>query len=326
VRSAAAIVPASPALHTARELSRSSRNLRDPSYPTLLGSSQLADKDCMGLQHPKLALDASLKSLHGSVKELHSLAGPSPLQSPLMNESLRSLHGSTLNLQLAVSPRVPDRAGSLGTLKPPEGIGALMQRMLNVSSEELGGCPSTGAACFYSADASDPIDVAIAKQLLTLHREASLKLHIRRVRHGLYEIDAKLVSMRWSPASKDAAGAPLLLAQELPVGGRKVKFEEISLAAYMWQAVSGIPLVAPASNDSDAAFVGLIPPDMRLTFESERTGNLLDKSNTGGDRYASMKKAVEQAKLREVAATALACSGPNGSPLKVPERGPSIGW
>lgn len=335
------VAPASIALHSARELptkfacssngSRSSGNLRDQTYPTLLGVvCQSGGKDSIGMPRPaSLTMDTSLKKLHGSVTDVHQLMASSSLTSSLLSESSRSLHGSTRSLQqgMVMTPRVPDRCLGDGDLKPPEGLGAFMQSMLNVSSEKLGGCPTTEAACFYSADATDSIDLAIAKQLLTLHREASLRLKIRRVRPGLYEIDGKQVSMRWGRAAKDGSGAPLLLAQEMPIEGRRVRFEEISLAAYIWQAVSGIAMIAPSTHDSSSAepFVGLIPPEMRLTFEAESTGNLWDK-NTDGGRYASMKKAVEQVKLREVAATALASNWPSGSPMKVPERGSSLGW
>merc|ERR1719401_2978603 len=53
----------------------------------------------------------------------------------------------------------------------------------------------TVPACDYKADASDPVDCEVARQLLALEPpEAAMKFKLRRLAHRRYEIDGRIVS------------------------------------------------------------------------------------------------------------------------------------
>lgn len=50
----------------------------------------------------------------------------------------------------------------------------------------------------YDEDASDPIDAAVLQHLIALHKEASTRLNIRRLRIGEYEIEGRRVSLKFT--------------------------------------------------------------------------------------------------------------------------------
>eukprot|EP00933_Yihiella_yeosuensis_P077067 TRINITY_DN87160_c0_g1_i1.p1 TRINITY_DN87160_c0_g1~~TRINITY_DN87160_c0_g1_i1.p1 ORF type:complete len:347 (+),score=4.52 TRINITY_DN87160_c0_g1_i1:37-1041(+) len=79
---------------------------------------------------------------------------------------------------------------------------------------------------FYEADTSDPIDVAVLQELVSLNLEASTRLNIKRLKPGSYEIEGGRMSFQWrSSELYVCAGVP----------GEQKQSEEMPLRAFLRQ-------------------------------------------------------------------------------------------
>lgn len=155
------------------------------------------------------------------------------------------------------------------------------------------------AACHYTADATDPIDVMLTANLATLDPRGGAKLMLRRLGGGRYEIDGRRVNVRWA----DLGGAPGLLACEAEVAD--VNAAEMPLSAYLSQAANVAASLSGQRDDMPK--IARVPKEQRLTFadasaKDSTAGLKLD--SLGNERCESMRIACEQAMLREQAAEA----------------------
>jgi len=165
--------------------------------------------------------------------------------------------------------------------------------------------------------AADPIDAAV---LAFLASEKSLeKLNVRRLGPGQYEVDGRRVVTRWAPGVPPGGSAADLLVSEEGVGSptnaRSIALlvsgveekpaqdvMETPLPAYFRQAADvsaalrGFGLGAPA--------VARIPQEQRLSFQGPGVDVQERESADLMVRCASMKQAVEEARLRAEAAEA----------------------
>lgn len=149
-------------------------------------------------------------------------------------------------------------------------------------------------ACLYEADPSDPIDMQLSWHLSTIDRLVASNLMLQKLSVGEYDIDGRLVSLRWG------SGGPYSSA-ELVVceGGAEDESEdmmETPVVAYLRQVAdvaaslgghcAGVPAVVRVPQANRLTFVDAPPP-----AEDELEG-----------RVKSMRVAVEQARLRQHAA------------------------
>lgn len=194
---------------------------------------------------------------------------------------------------------------SMPTLpQPPLGLSALMQGMLSkfAATSPLGLDAKTTGSPWppYQPDLMDPVDRTVFKLLNDMGQEALSRLMIRRLGPGKYEIDGRKVSVYCAPSGGEGGfDASELLAREDEVGGEE-GCPELSLQAYLQQAAN--VAAALRGRVPGAAAVTRIPQEKRLTFSS--TGSDALESLDALQRCASMKKACEEAALRERAAEA----------------------
>ncbi|CAE8635711.1 unnamed protein product [Polarella glacialis] len=161
--------------------------------------------------------------------------------------------------------------------------------------ESLGRPPAGG----FVPDMSDPMDRALSDQLRQLHASTVARLGIKRLGSGRYLIDARPVSFR----SGRGSGAEILVFEDEVRGDGTG--QGANLAFYISQAANVSASLRGHSPGVSA--VGRIPQDMRLTFRSAG-GSPLEGENfvpSEDARRESMRKAVEEAGLRRVAAEAL---------------------
>merc|ERR1712110_1412449 len=84
------------------------------------------------------------------------------------------------------------------------------------------------AACHYSGDPSDPMDMMLTRCLFSLDKPTAARLLVRRLGPGRYEIDGRQVSMRWSGKFDSSS----LFVREDQVGDSS----ELPVLAYLAQA------------------------------------------------------------------------------------------
>lgn len=154
------------------------------------------------------------------------------------------------------------------------------------------------------------MDVGLARLLNGMDQESLWRLMVRRLCPGKYEVDGRVVSVRWSETEGIDATQPELVVREDDVC---VEADEVPLSAYLQQAANVAHALRGKVN-TGASAVTRIPQEKRLTFSTPGTENLdcLDVLQ----RCASMRKACEEAALRERAAEAYE----NGLPYFLPTK------
>lgn len=195
---------------------------------------------------------------------------------------------------------------------PPLGLGPLMQGMLAKNA-------GIGFAEEQSSDPYDVIDRMVLAHLMAIDQEASSRLNVRRLGAGKYEIDGRCVSLRWGTCSEQGvAEAVQLVVCEGEVGGDLANCPaQMPLAAYLQQASN--VAASLKGRVPGAPAVARIPQEKRLTFgnsSSAASGSV--ESLDVLQRCASMRKACEEARLRERAAEAYE----NGVPWQTPVQEP----
>ncbi|CAK0855278.1 unnamed protein product [Prorocentrum cordatum] len=141
----------------------------------------------------------------------------------------------------------------------------------------------------------------VASGLATLERGTAMKLLLRRLAPGKYDIDGRKVTVRWG--CEPGKGAELL-AREDEVSDSSAA--EMPLVAYLSQAAN---VAASLSGQrSDMPKIARIPKAQRLTFADAAADSTKDATaqidKVGNQRCESMRIACEQARLREEAAVA----------------------
>jgi len=188
---------------------------------------------------------------------------------------------------------------------PPLGLSSLVQGALSkyASATPLAvdGKASAAVQCgAYQPDPVDSVDIMVSKLLQGMDHEALSRLMVRRLTVGKYEIDGRQVSIYWAPPSGEgSAAADELLVREDEVGGEEGS-PEVSLPAYLLQAAN--VAAALRGRVPGASAVTRIPQEKRLTFSTPGSDAL--ESLDVLQRCASMRKACEEAALRERAAEA----------------------
>jgi len=165
--------------------------------------------------------------------------------------------------------------------------------------------------------AADPIDAAV---LAFLASEKSLeKLSVRRLGPGQYEVDGRRVSARWAPGVPPGSSAADLLVSEEGVGSptkaRTIAMLVSGVEEKTAQAVMETPLPSYFRQAADvsaalsgfgrgAPAVARIPQEQRLSFRGPGIDVEERESADLMVRCASMRQAVEEARLRAEAAEA----------------------
>jgi hypothetical protein len=147
----------------------------------------------------------------------------------------------------------------------------------------------------YIADMTDPIDAMVANALRSLDSWTASKLGLQRLGGGKYVIDGRKVTIRWTTNG-------CLMASEDEV--LNPQDSEMELQAYLVQA--GNVAASLSGQTGDMPKIARIPKERRLTFvDSEAPEKHLSKhiEKLGNERCESMRLAVEQARLREEAAS-----------------------
>mmetsp|Transcript_54009 Transcript_54009/g.96723 ORF Transcript_54009/g.96723 Transcript_54009/m.96723 type:complete len:736 (-) Transcript_54009:54-2261(-) len=150
----------------------------------------------------------------------------------------------------------------------------------------------------YIVDIADHIDQLLGNALRLLDAAAASKLTLRRFAPGRYEVDGRKVTLRWSAVP----GMGLCVLEDEVLDS---KGSEMPLEAYLSQA--GNVAASLSGQRADMPKISRIPKERRLTFadSSEEAKNLASHiEQIGNERCESMRLAVEQARLREEAATA----------------------
>jgi len=192
-------------------------------------------------------------------------------------------------------------------LPPPVGLGALMQGMLSRRAAVTALAPpgmttedGDTVGQQPEAEPADAVDHAVRAQLRTVDPESLSRLMVKRLSAGKYEVDGRRVTIRWGPSTdKGTSDATALLVREDEVGGDEGS-PESSLPAYLQQAAN--VAAALQGRVPGASAVTRIPQEKRLTFGSPGSGAL--ESLDVLQRCASMRKACEEARIREKAAQA----------------------
>jgi len=157
---------------------------------------------------------------------------------------------------------------------------------------------------FENASAVDPMDKMITFHLMTVEEEARPYLKMKRLGPGLYELDSRKLSIRWP---RGIPGEGPLLAREVRESDGEFS-EERTLESYI-RTVADVIVVMREG----AATISRLPKEKRLTFSDNGTKGGTDlKSDVSNHlealdvrvRTECMKKAVEEARLREAAAAA----------------------
>jgi len=183
-------------------------------------------------------------------------------------------------------------------LREPSGVGSLQGMFSKLSAPTLHELKAAWLP--FRPDPTDAMDQTVWSLLSGMEHEALSRLMVRRLFTGKYEIDGRRVSVYWGPHTGEGpATADNLLVREDEVGGEEGS-PELPLPAYLQQAAN----VAAALHGRvpGAAAVTRIPQEKRLTFSSGGSGALENLDVL--QRCASMRKACEEAALRERAAEA----------------------
>jgi len=172
------------------------------------------------------------------------------------------------------------------------------------------------------------MDRAVKFQLRNINQELLPRLRVKRLGACKYEVDGRKLSLRWGPrcggndrgprfggrsesydgTNQNYAKGPELFVSEDEVAGKEGLADWVPLQAYLQQAASVV--AALDGRMPGAPAVARIPQEKRLTFDSPGNGatdGAGARNDDGTDvlqRCASMRKACEEARLRERAAEA----------------------
>lgn len=156
------------------------------------------------------------------------------------------------------------------------------------------------SALSYEPDPSDPIDSELSWHLMSIDHDCMSKLIIERITHGEYSIDGRHVSIHFgSFGSGPCRNTELLVSEEREDGDWDAI--ETPLPMYLRQALNvmaslgghcaGVPAVARVPLDERLSFVHFMPL-------------LKEEEDPEAKRLLSMKRACEEAHLREQAVEA----------------------
>lgn len=151
------------------------------------------------------------------------------------------------------------------------------------------------------------MDQIFTLYLMAIDEESSPQLKVKKLGPGRYELDHRQILVRWiGLGGKRTPTEAQLLVRELPcneasqeAGGEDV--HEYPLDTYLQYAAQ----VASASRGNGSSAISRVPKEMRLTFSDVKGNNShqLDIVDAA-ERCESMRKACEEARLREAAAAA----------------------
>lgn len=235
-----------------------------------------------------------------SVPSLHNLkakaTSPPADQRPVSEFCTSGDAGST-------GPHAGDPSmGSTGT------IGAMMQKVLARHSRPVKLDNPALPMQFEGCQPGDPMDQVMIVHLLSVGQETLPQLKVRKLGSGKYDIDGRVVNLRWKTPPGSGASVPVkgdtleLLAREQDTDGGRVLGEEIPLATYLSSAAN--VLVSLRGRSPGAPAVARLPKEKRLTFGGCSTASSALESMDVLQRCESMRKACEEAQLREWAAEA----------------------
>jgi len=151
--------------------------------------------------------------------------------------------------------------------------------------------PGLGLALFYEPDASDPDDVELSKLLDSLDPLTGANLAIRRMKRGKYLVCGRLIRL-----VRGADDELMVVEMSGDVYDRDTV--ETPLLDYLHQAANVNASVSGHCRGISA--VNRVPHSKRMTFMDAPVSQVSD--DPGDERVSLMKKACEQAKLREQAA------------------------
>mmetsp|Transcript_120568 Transcript_120568/g.240056 ORF Transcript_120568/g.240056 Transcript_120568/m.240056 type:complete len:842 (+) Transcript_120568:154-2679(+) len=262
-----------------------------------------------------------LHSAPNSPQRQLALATPSPGNGTITSARHQPAVGSTA-LPRPGGGAVPSPCAtcSWGTLPPRQGLGSLVQGLFTASA--TGGCRSQCglspqsaddrvlstpvASCKHRASPShladnvDLVDQAVWQQLMGLDQDSLVHLRVRRFGANRYELDGRNVILRWGP--RGDGDSELFVREE-------GQADWVPLQAYIQQAAN--VAAALKGRVPGAPAVARIPQEKRLTFGSPGASDDLAGGSINMEecldflqRCASMRKACEEAKLRERAAEA----------------------
>jgi len=166
------------------------------------------------------------------------------------------------------------------------------------------------------------MDRLVKLELKNISQELLPRLGVKRLGAGKYEVDGRKLSLRWGPRlagrsessggppgqSRNYAKGPDLFVSEDGIAGKQGLADWTPLQAYLQQTASVV--AALDGRVPGAPAVARIPQEKRLTFDSPgdaATDGACARKDTCSDmleRCASMRKACEEARLRERAAEA----------------------
>jgi len=152
------------------------------------------------------------------------------------------------------------------------------------------------AAVDYEPDPTDPIDVELSWHLLSVDHAALSKLMLRRIEAGEYTIEGRHVSIHWGTFGPGPCRSTELLVSEEREDGDWDSLET-PLQVYLRQALNVIASLGGQSSGAPA--VARVPHDERLSFFNIPL--VLPDSDPEAERLMSMKRACEEARLREAA-------------------------
>jgi len=261
-----------------------------------------------------------LHSAPNSPQRQLALAAPSPSVASARHRSAVSSTALPRHGGSQVPP--PCTTCSWGTLPPTQGLGSLVQGLLSTSG--AGGCrsqcglspqsaaddrlPSTPVASCkhraspsHTADNIDLVDQVVWQQLMGLDQDSLVHLRVRRCGANRYELDGRNVILRWGPRG-ESDPSELFVREE-------GQADWVPLQAYIQQAAN--VAAALKGRVPGAPAVARIPQEKRLTFGSPGASDDFAGGSINMEecldvlqRCASMRKACEEAKLRERAAEA----------------------
>lgn len=171
-------------------------------------------------------------------------------------------------------------------LPPPQGLDSLMRRFVQMPTEV-----ATVINCF-GGDTADPLDMALARHLLSLNGRPTLRtnspgprspmLQVRRLATSRYEIEGRQVRLLWGDTGNSSVqGDPApALCEDGDSMAEPLVYEDLDLAevgdalpprtsgtllsVYLQQAAHVAAALRGQAHDSPA--VARIPPRLRLTF------------------------------------------------------------
>lgn len=154
----------------------------------------------------------------------------------------------------------------------------------------------------YDPDPMDPIDMELSWHLMSTDHTALSKLTLHRLEPGEYAIDSRLVSIHWGTFA--ALAGPCRSAELLVSEGREDgdwDSLETPLAVYLRQALD-VAASLGGHASSGAPAVARVPAEERLSFFNIPA--VSPAADADDERVACMKRACQEARLRELAVEA----------------------